>query len=631
MARRLEDLRDTVRRNTYGDEAAALAELKRLAALTPEERAAIAAVGTTLVKGVRNAPGTGIMESFLAEYGLSTREGVALMCLAEALLRVPDSETIDDLIRDKIAPHDWGAHVGDSSSILVNASTWALMLTGRVLDEEPEGIVGALRALVRRMGEPVIRGAVGRAMKEMGAQFVLGEDIGSALKRGAANVARGYTYSFDMLGEAARTEADAERYQQAYSDAIAAIAAEAKSDDLRDNPSISVKLSALHPRFEYPQREVMLPELVARTLKLVQQAKAAKVGFNIDAEEADRLDLTLDVFEGVLTDASLEGWDGFGVVVQTYGQRAPFVIDWLHALAESLDRRIMVRLVKGAYWDTEVKRAQVLGLPGYPVFTRKANTDVSFIACARKLLDMRGRIFPQFATHNAHSIAAILEMAGSDRDTFEFQRLHGMGEALHRLVREADNTRCRIYAPVGAHRDLLAYLVRRLLENGANSSFVHQIVDKDVPAEQIAADPFEAEGAGTANPDLPLPADIFPERRNSRGWDITDPLVVAEIDRRGGGFRDGHVWQFAGDGLSGEVREIANPAVPGETVGQVREAAVEDAGAAVDRAVAAANGWGAVPVGERAAILGRIAALYEANAPELFMLAAREAGKTLLD
>ncbi|HEU0220674.1 MAG TPA: proline dehydrogenase family protein, partial [Paracoccaceae bacterium] len=373
------DSRQTIRRSLYADEAEAVRALAAAAGLAPGDRAAIAARAASLVREVRAGGRPGLVEQFLAEYGLSTREGVALMCLAEALLRVPDAATIDDLIRDKIAAHDWGAHLG-SGSILVNASTWALMLTGRVLEGDAEGIAAALRGLARRLGEPVIRAAAGRAMREMGDQFVLGETIGEALRRSRERRSQGFTYSYDMLGESARTEADALRYLQAYADAIAAIAADAKGA-VRGNPGISVKLSALHPRFETSQGERMLPVLAGRLIELARTAAAANVGLNIDAEEADRLDLTLDVVERVLPDPSLAGWDGFGLVVQAYGRRARHVIAWAGELALSLGRRIMIRLVKGAYWDTEIKRAQVLGLPDYPVFTRKTHTDIAFIAC----------------------------------------------------------------------------------------------------------------------------------------------------------------------------------------------------------------------------------------------------------
>ena len=393
------------------DEAELITALLGEAGLDAPARARISAAGADLVRRIRASARPGLMEVFLAEYGLSTEEGIALMCLAEALLRVPDAPTMDALIEDKIAPSDWGRHLGRSASSLVNASTWALMLTGRVLEDSEPGVVGHLRAAVKRLGEPVIRTAVARAMKEMGRNFVLGETIGAALKRATELEDKGYTYSYDMLGEAARTEADARRYHLAYSRAITAIAAACKSDDVRANPGISVKLSALHPRYEVAKRERVLAELVPRVRALAGLARAAGLGFNIDAEEADRLELSLEVIEATLSDPSLAGWAGFGVVVQSYGRRAGAVIDWLNALATRLDRKIMVRLVKGAYWDAEVKRAQVLGLASFPVFTRKQATDLSYIANARKLLGMTDRIYPQFATHNAHTAAAILEMA----------------------------------------------------------------------------------------------------------------------------------------------------------------------------------------------------------------------------
>ncbi|TGV74997.1 bifunctional proline dehydrogenase/L-glutamate gamma-semialdehyde dehydrogenase PutA, partial [Mesorhizobium sp. M00.F.Ca.ET.149.01.1.1] len=542
----------------------------------------------------------------------------------------------DDLIADKIAPHDWSAHSGGSSSIFVNASTWALMLTGRVLDEGEGGIEGTLRAMVRRLGEPVIRKAVAAAMREMGEQFVLGRSIAEAVRRGRSMTQKGYLYSFDMLGEAARTEADALRYHRAYADAISSLDSGSNGPDIRYNHGISVKLSALHPRYEVAQRERMLPVMAERLLSLALAARHSRMGLNIDAEEADRLDLSLDVIEKVLAEPELAGWDGFGVVVQAYGPRAAFAIDWLYAIAKKYDRRIMVRLVKGAYWDTEIKRAQTLGLSGYPVFTRKANTDVSYLACAKKLLSMTDRIYPQFATHNAHTVAAILSMA-KDRDSFEFQRLHGMGEALHETVRKAEGTRCRIYAPVGAHSDLLAYLVRRLLENGANSSFVHQLTDEEVEPEEIARDPLEAvERQGpAANPAIARPAAIFGAgRRNSRGFDITDPVTLAALDKARAEFAGADRWhakpvtRAAG---YGKPRQIVNPAKPDEVVGTVHEAATKQVATAVRIAVEAQPAWAKRPVTERAAILNRAADLYEANAPEFFALATREAGKSLAD
>ena len=632
----LDTIRQQIRANYLPDEEQALKRLAAAAGLSADDRKAISRRAADLVRAVRGSSDPRLMEVFLSSYGLSTKEGVALMCLAEALLRVPDTETMDDLIADKIAPHDWSAHSGDSSSIFVNASTWALMLTGRVLDEGEGSIERTLRGMVRRLGEPVIRKAVAAAMREMGEQFVLGRTIAEAMKRGASMTKKGYLYSFDMLGEAARTETDALRYLKAYSDAISSLDAGTNGPDIRLNHGISVKLSALHPRYEILQKEAMLPVMSERLLSLALQAAHARMGLNIDAEEADRLDLSLDVIERVLADPRLADWDGFGVVVQAYGPRAFFVIDWLHALAKKLDRKIMVRLVKGAYWDTEIKRAQMLGLPGYPVFTRKPNTDVSYLACARKLLSLTDRIYPQFATHNAHTVAAILSMA-TDRDSFEFQRLHGMGEALHETVRKAEGTRCRIYAPVGAHSDLLAYLVRRLLENGANSSFVHQLTDEDVAPEEIARDPLavvESDGPA-ANPNIPTPAAIFGgSRSNSKGFDITDPVTLAAIEKERQQFAGPDRWhakpitRAAG---YGKTTPVANPAKPSEIVGTVTEAAEKQVATAVRIAVEAQPAWARRPVAERAAILRRAADLYENNAVEFFALCTREAGKVLAD
>ncbi len=583
--------------------------------------------GAQLVRDIRAQDDPGLMEVFLAEYGLSTDEGVALMCLAEALLRVPDKETMDDLIEDKIAPSEWGAHLGKSSSSLVNASTWALMLTGKVLtgNEEP-GIAATLRGAIRRVGEPVIRTAVQRAMKELGHQFVLGRDIKEAISRGGAQVRNGYTYSYDMLGEAALTTHDAQAYFTAYEGAISHLAGQCVSEDIRENPGISIKLSALHPRYEVGQRARVMKELVASTTRLARQARDANMGLNIDAEEADRLDLSLDVIEAVLNDPYLAGWDGFGVVVQAYGKRAAPVLDWLYALAQKLDRRLMVRLVKGAYWDTEIKRAQVEGLDHYPVYTRKAATDVSYLCCAQKLLAMADRIYPQFATHNAHSVAAIQEMAPNGV-AFEFQRLHGMGETLHNMVLDQNQTRCRIYAPVGAHSDLLAYLVRRLLENGANSSFVNQIVDEEVSPTIVAADPF-IEASNCANQIPTGPALYAPERPNSKGFDLGHAPTLARIEAARAPWRK-HAWQ-AGPLIAGEAapeapEDVINPSDL-TAIGQVSASSAAD----VELALASAQPW-AAPAAERAAALNRAADLYEEHFGELFAILAREAGKSIPD
>ena len=614
---------------SLADEATLIHRLIAEAALDPAARARITASGADLVRRIRTSAKPGLMEVFLAEYGLSTDEGIALMCLAEAFLRVPDAETMDALIEDKIAPSDWGRHLGRSASSLVNASTWALMLTGKVLDDTEGGITRHLRAAVKRLGEPVIRTAVSRAMKEMGRNFVLGETIEKAMTRAEDLEAKGYTYSYDMLGEAARTEGDARRYHLSYSKAITAIAAAARGNDIRQNPGISVKLSALHPRYEVAKRARVMEELVPRVRALAGLARAAGLGFNIDAEEADRLALSLEVIEATLQDPSLKGWDGFGVVVQAYGRRAGATIDWLHALATRLDRKIMVRLVKGAYWDAEVKRAQVLGLQSFPVFTRKQATDVSYIACARKLLAMTDRIYPQFATHNAHTVAAILDMA-TDPLAFEFQRLHGMGERLHDIVLTDNATRCRIYAPVGAHRDLLAYLVRRLLENGANSSFVNQIVNEEVAPETVAACPVTAMERVNPipSPALPTGPALFGARKNSHGWDLTDATDLTRIDNA----RAPHQTtlfeaapRLAGRVVGGPRHAMTNPAT-GTPLGHVLTAGQPD----VDTSLRLAEPWIAAPA-ERTAVLLKAAELYEENFGLIFALLSREAGKTLSD
>jgi RHH-type proline utilization regulon transcriptional repressor/proline dehydrogenase/delta 1-pyrroline-5-carboxylate dehydrogenase len=622
-----ENARHMIDAATYASEAETLASLTKSAGLSGKDRARICGRAAGLVGDIRSHSNPGLMEVFLAEYGLSTDEGIALMCLAEALLRVPDADTIDALIEDKIAPSDWGRHLGHSTSSLVNASTWALMLTGKVLKDEQPGPVGHLRGAIKRLGEPVIRTAVARAMKEMGRQFVLGENINSAMKRAALMERKGYSYSYDMLGEAARTDADATRYHLSYSRAISAIALACTNADIRDNPGISVKLSALHPRYEVAQRAQVMEVLVPRLRSLALLAKSARMGLNIDAEEADRLALSMDVIEAVLSEPALAGWDGFGVVVQAYGQRAGHVLDHLYDLAERFDRRLMVRLVKGAYWDTEIKQAQVEGIEGFPVFTAKAATDISYISNARKLLRMTDRIYPQFATHNAHTAAAILEMA-TDYSTFEFQRLHGMGEALHDIILQSESTRCRIYAPVGAHRDLLAYLVRRLLENGANSSFVNQIVDEDVPPEVVARDPFEA--IHDAAPDLPTGPELFtPERRNSAGFDLKHQPTLDKINAARTPFIT-HKWAaeplLAGKTNPNTAQPVNNPADPQDTPGNVATSSAQD----IETALKNAAVWGA-PAAERGVILNKVADLYEQNFGEIFAVLAREAGKSIPD
>ncbi|MES1956009.1 bifunctional proline dehydrogenase/L-glutamate gamma-semialdehyde dehydrogenase PutA [Salinisphaera hydrothermalis] len=635
----LVDSRQAIRNYYLADEYRVIHEMIAGAQLSAAEREAISARAADLVRRVRKNAAPTIMEKFLAEYGLTTKEGVALMCLAEALLRVPDNMTINDLIEDKITSGAWSTHRGKASSSLINTATVALLMTSNLLKDSERNSVGeTLNKLLKRFGEPVIRKVANQAMKEMGRQFVLGRDIKEAQREAKDYMAKGYTYSYDMLGEAARTDADAKHYFESYSNAIDSIAKACKGD-VRKNPGISVKLSALLARYEYGNKDRVMNELLPRARTLVKKAAAANMGFNIDAEEQDRLDLSLDVIEAIVSDPELKGWDGFGVVVQAYGKRAAFVIDWLYGLAEKYDRRFMVRLVKGAYWDAEIKRAQVMGLNGFPVFTRKACSDVSFLSCATKLLNMTDRIYPQFATHNAHSVSSILELAKANGvDNYEFQRLHGMGESLHDEVIKVSGVPCRIYAPVGPHKHLLAYLVRRLLENGANSSFVNQIVDTSITPEEIAKDPIEtvkSMGENISSRAIVHPFKLFGEqRRNSKGWDITDPVTMAEIDAGRAPYRD-HAWtggpMIAGPVSGTEIQVVHNPADPNDVVGRVTQASEQD----VDTAIAAAQEgfkrWSAKPAEERAACLRKVADLYEEHAYELFALATREAGKSLAD
>jgi len=632
-------LRDRIAQARFRDEGAAVAACLEGLSLDPAARERVSAAATELVEALRRMSDPGIMEQFLSTYGLSTEEGVALMCLAEAYLRTPDAPTVDALIRDKIGSSNWRSHLGETDSFLVNASTWALMLTGRVLGEagmDEQELTGFMAQAVRRLGEPVVRVAIEQAMKILGRQFVLGASISDALKRAEGMEKKGYSYSYDMLGEAARTAGDARRYFLSYSAAISSIARKAVHDDVLANPGISVKLSALHPRYEFVQRKRVLAELTPRVAALAEHARSAGICLTIDAEEADRLELSAEVIEAVLRNPDLAGWDGFGVVVQAYSKQAPAVLDWLYALAGELDRRITVRLVKGAYWDQEIKNAQVLGLANYPVFTRKPSTDISYMSCAQKLLGQSDRIYPQFATHNAHTACAVLEMAG-DFDGFEFQRLHGMGEAMHDLLREKYGRRCRIYAPVGVHKDLLAYLVRRLLENGANSSFVHQLLNEAVPAASIVADPVEAISGleRPASPRIPLPPDLFgAERRNSRGVNLNNPVMARDLDAAMKPFRHAQ-WSAAptrgASSGNGASRPVVSPVDRQDVVGQVADADGPTVETAVDRAGRAFAGWQGRPAEERAEILDRVADLYERHMAELIAIASREAGKTRLD
>ncbi len=591
----------------------------------------------------------GLVQGLLQEYALSSQEGVALMCLAEALLRVPDAATRDALIRDKISSGQWHEHVGRSPSLFVNAATWALLLTGKLVATHSEsGLSSALARLVGKGGEPLIRKGVDRAMRLMGEQFVTGETIAEALANSRPLEAQGFRYSYDMLGEAALTAHDAARYRAAYEDAIDAIGRASAGRGVYAGPGISIKLSALHPRYSRAQIERVHDELYPLLKQLALRARRHDIGLNIDAEEADRLELSLDLLERLCFEPELAGWSGIGFVVQAYQKRCPFVVDFLVDLARRSGHRLMVRLVKGAYWDSEIKRAQVDGLDGYPVYTRKAYTDVAYLACARRLLAAPAEIYPQFATHNAHTLAAIHELAGADSYTpgqYEFQCLHGMGEPLYEQVvgsvAEGKLGRpCRIYAPVGTHETLLAYLVRRLLENGANTSFVNRIADPDVAIETLVEDPVRtiermaaSEGApiGQPHPAIALPRAIYGAARvNSRGLDLAnEDQLVALADVLGSG---AETWSaaplLAGAASSGAATPVRNPADHGDVVGQVQDASLADVESALASAVAAADAWAATGPSTRAAMLERAADLLEADQPRLLGLLAREAGKT---
>jgi len=525
------------------DDTAIAARLLAEARLTPEQDARIDRAATRLIAAIRARDDRfGGVEDMLREYALSTKEGLALMVLAEALLRVPDARTADAFIEDKLADGDFIHHETKSTAFLVNASAWALGLSARAIQpgETPQGTLGRL---AKRIGLPAVRTATRQAMRLMGSHFVLGETIGDALDRAAKASDRAPRYSYDMLGEGARTADDAQRYHDSYAAAIDAIGRAAGNKPLPDRPGISVKLSALHPRYEAVSRDRVMIELVPRLIALAQQAKGYDLNFTVDAEEADRLELSLDVIDATIANPTLRGWDGFGLAIQAYQKRCMAVIDHIDALARKHDRRLMVRLVKGAYWDTEIKRAQERGLDGYPVFTRKAMTDLNYVACAQKLLALRPRIYPQFATHNALTVATLLELAGGSGG-YEFQRLHGMGDALYaQLGKDRPDIRWRTYAPVGSHRDLLAYLVRRLLENGANSSFVAVAADEAVPVATLLQRPADLIGnaARASNQQIPLPRDLYGrERANSSGIEFGDRKALDRLSRRR--LPDWHLW-----------------------------------------------------------------------------------------
>ena len=637
-------LRDAIDRHYDADEATVVRNLLAAARLEPAAQARVDQLAQALVQSVRDRKADqGLMEAFMQEYDLSSEEGVVLMCLAEALLRIPDDDTAEKLIADKLGDADWESHLGKSSSVLVNASTWGLMLTGKLIalsDSTQSNFRTTLRRLINRSGEPMVRTAIRQAMRIMGHQYVMGRTIDEALDRSLNKKNRVYRYSFDMLGEAALTRRDSDRYLQAYRDAIAEIGSRKRPDDIFAAPSISVKLSALHPRFEQGQRSRVLRELTPRLLELAQLAMANRMALTVDTEEADRLMVTLDVFDAVMRDPDLAGWNGLGLALQTYQKRASAVIDWLAELSRQTGQRIPVRLVKGAYWDSEIKHAQVEGYAGYPVFTRKANTDVSYIACAKKVLANRQAFYPQFATHNAHTIAVVTELAG-DRLDYEFQRLHGMGEDLYGVVMSQPGFHhaCRVYAPVGNHEDLLPYLVRRLLENGSNTSFVNRIVDEELPVAEVARDPIQqvATAEPVAHPAIPLPRDLYgSERPNSAGVNLDNASEVQALAGRMQAYARCRwdVEPILASGLSasdGGKHDNINPARPSDVVGDVRLTSLEELERATVDACAFQPEWDRTRASERAAALERAAGLIEENAAEFMALCAREAGKTAHD
>lgn len=579
------------------------------------------------------------VDALMKEYDLSSKEGILLMCLAEALLRIPDKGTADKLIKDKIADADWKSHLGNSDSLFVNASTWGLMLTGKIVDvdDSKKGMSRALDKFINKTGEPVIRQGIHKAMQMMGKQFVMGRTIKEAIKRATKKDFKAYRYSYDMLGEAALTQADADRYFDAYMASIASIADANKKKNIQDASSISIKLSALHPRYEVANVERVLAELGPKVLAIAEQAKLLNVAVTIDAEEADRLEISLRIFESVYR--QLDDYQGFGLVVQAYQKRALKVLEWLAELAQNEGRLIPVRLVKGAYWDTEVKRAQEQGLSHYPVFTRKVNTDVSYLACGRFLLDNRNLFYPQFATHNANTVAAIATLAG-DQGGYEFQRLHGMGQALHKNTVAADglNRPCRIYAPVGSHEDLLPYLVRRLLENGANTSFVNRLTDLDLSIDEITQDPIEKvrKHDQHKHPHLPLPLDIFGSGRvNSKGVNLGD---MASVDALQNELACLKTDQFTAGSLiagltptEGEVVKVMSPADLSHQVGSYMRTRTEDLDLACQEAKAAFPAWRDARMEKRAQCLLDLADLMERNQADLIHLLRYEAGKTLAD
>jgi len=579
----------------------------------------------------REQEGHGGVDALLNEYSLSSSEGIVLMCLAEALLRVPDKNSQDALIRDKLSKGSWSSHLGSSDSLFVNASSWGLLLTGNMVsytDKRNQEQIGLLKKTLGKVGEPVIRKAMNIAMKVMGKQFVMGEDIRDAVERAEDKEQQGYVYSYDMLGEGARTAKDAQRYFDSYLKAIKVIGEAAQGRGPKRSPGISVKLSAIHPRYEFSHRERVLDEIPQRLKELCLLAKKYDIGLTVDAEEADRLDISLDIIEKVFSDDDLGDWSGFGLAVQAYQKRALYVIDWLKSLTEKTGRVLMVRLVKGAYWDTEIKNAQKDGLEHYPVFTRKSSTDVSYHACANRLLAYRDTIYPQFATHNAYTASVIIELAGSDKEGFEFQCLHGMGDSLYDQIVTEDKIQCRVYAPVGQHEDLLAYLVRRLLENGANSSFVNAIVDDSKPVEDLLEDPVEKTQrlAQKYNSQILKPIDLFgDERKNSKGLDLTDTNKLAPMKLALDRWHNDNTNQFTAD--SGNHVLVRNPADQQQVVGRLTFDTAEQISMKLSLAHHTFASWSVTSVAYRANILRRSADILERHTDELIALCIKEAGK----
>ena len=635
--------RSELRRAYRAEENACIAERLEQAAPAARVHDQAASLATQLIEGAREQKASGI-DAFLQQYGLDTEEGIALMCMAEALLRVPDAETADALIKDKIAAVDWSEHLGESSSTFVNAATFSLMLTGEVIDppeEHQRGMGSTLRRTVNRLGEPVVRKATLQAMRILGGQFVFGRTIDEALDRAKPERARGLTHSFDMLGEAAMTYDDAARYRQAYEGALDRLAKEAKGG-VGPSPGISVKLSALHPKYDFFHADQARADIVPIVRALAEKARNADIHFTIDAEEAERLELSMDIIEALVSDDSLflreDGtqWQGFGLALQAYQKRGVPLCDWAAKLARRHGRKLFVRLVKGAYWDSEIKLSQVGGYSDYPVFTRKLATDVSYLVCAARLFEHADVIRPAFATHNAYTIAAIKALGG-DR-AYEFQRLHGMGEEVYDALGKIEGnnrTPVRIYAPVGGHKELLAYLVRRLLENGANTSFVNRMGDADVPAEELVGDPV-AELAALSpyrSPAIPLPSEIFETRQNSAGIDLSDPLTLAPLQKHLSELADVE-WHaaptFAGE-EAGEIAPITSPHNLSHQVGTRRDATPQEVEHAITSAIAIQPGWDALGGEKRALLLEEAADLFEAHSAEFVSLCQREAGKTLLD